>query len=115
MIDLREWTVTILMIIATLPSALMFFFMCFRISRRKWSLFSFDEEMCSSWSYILLLGGSLATIVYVFKYHALPRMDKIFMDIAICLYFFQRSIRLYKFKQHQKNTHKGLNYGIFDE
>ncbi|MBQ9600622.1 MAG: hypothetical protein IJR46_01260 [Neisseriaceae bacterium] len=101
----------VLIFLATLPSLVVFYFMVCRVAAKKRKLFSFDAEMCESWAYLLVLGGSVATWFYVLQYHQLPHWDKLLMDSAVCLYFCQRNLRIQtlndKRQSHGKMPFKG--------
>lgn len=85
----------LLLILSAAPSLISAYLMICRLNGRKWSALSPE-----AWAYLAFLGGAIYTFYIVFAYGLTPSLGKFMMDIAACVYFGSRSVRVVKW-QHR--------------
>lgn len=79
----------LLLILSAAPSLISAYLMICRLNGRKWSALSPE-----AWAYLAFLGGAIYTFYIVFAYGLMPSLGKFMMDIAVCIYFGSRAIRM---------------------
>lgn len=82
------------------PSVIVAYLMICRLNVRKWSAVSLE-----GWAYLFFLGGAIYTFYAAFVYGFAPPLDKFMMDIAACVYFGSRSLRVHKWQRWHNSRH----------
>ena len=90
----------ILLLVSAMPSVIVSYLMLCRLNARKWSAASPE-----GWTYLFFLGGAIYTFYIAFVYGFMPTVGKFMMDIAACIYFGSRSLRVKKWQRWRGLKH----------